>query len=92
MQSIATRAVRNLDQLVDKEITLSRWRWSDRVSLICKAHMQGFAIRLTEYDDRANAQFATRTQDAHRDLSAICDQNFLEHGAMRRSGILSRAS
>ena len=65
--------------LLDVEVGLGGRRRADGISLVGFAHVQRGAIHFGEDRDRGDAHLAAGANDAHRDLSAIGDQDFLEH-------------
>ncbi len=52
---------------------------ADAHVVVREAHVQGLAVGFGVDGDRLDSQFATGANDAQGDLSAIRDQDFLEH-------------
>ena len=48
--------------------------------VVGEAHVQRLAVGLGVHGDRLDAELAAGADDAQRDLAAIGDQDFLEHG------------
>ena len=79
MHGIAARAAGGAQHVVDREITLARGRGADAIGFVGQAHVQRSAVDVAVDRHGANAQFAAGAQDAHGDLTAIGDQDLLEH-------------
>ena len=79
MDGVATRAARDVHELVDAKIAFARGSRTDGISLIGQADVERFAVGVAEDGDGLNAEFAAGADNAHRDLTAIGNQNFLEH-------------
>src|SRR3984885_10721135 len=79
MNRIRTGALRHVQNLFDVEVRLRRSGGADWISFIRVANVQGWAIDVGINRDSGNAHFVARADDAHRNLSAIGNQNFLEH-------------
>src|SRR5437899_11853292 len=61
------------------EVALRQLRWSDADGLVGKAHVQRIAVRLAVDRDGAHPQLLAGADYAQGNLSAIRDQDFLEH-------------
>jgi hypothetical protein len=73
MNGVAAGATRDVDQLVNAEITFSRRRGADGIGFVGEAYVEGSAVGFTEDDYGADAEFATGSEDADGDFSAISD-------------------
>ena len=67
------------DDRVGVEIALRRRRRTDADRLVGKAHRKALPVGLAEHRDRAQPKLLRRANDAHRDLTAIGDQELVEH-------------
>ena len=68
------------DDLVDGEIRTDRMpRYADLVRLVGLQSVQRVAVLIREYRDRSGPELICRTKCSDRDLTAICDQDFLKH-------------
>ena len=61
------------------EITLRQLRRANANGLVGKAHVERIAVGLAVDGHRADTEFAACANDAQRDLTAIRNQNLLEH-------------
>jgi hypothetical protein len=61
------------------QVAVARRGRADAHALIGKAHMHRVLVGGGMHGDRRNAQLLARAQHAQGDLTAICDQNFVEH-------------
>ncbi len=62
------------------EVAVARRRRPDAHALVGETHMHGIGVGGGVHGDRRNAELLAGAQDAQRDLAAIGDQDFLEHG------------
>ncbi len=84
MQSIATGLSRRIDQAIDAEIALGRFRRSDSVGFIGHPNVECAAIGITEDCDGANPELPQTARDSNSNLATVGDQNFFEHAARPR--------
>src|SRR5262249_51121014 len=75
--------------LVNAEIALARRRRADGVSFVGQPNVQRFAVCVAKHRDRLDAEFAARAENAHGNLAAIGDQDFLEHRNVERERSLA---
>ena len=80
MDGLGARGARGRDDLVLAEVTLGGGRGADRHRLVGLEHVQGLAVGLGEDGDGRDAHLAAGANDAHRDLTAIGDQDLREGG------------
>src|SRR5271169_1194779 len=80
MDSIAARAARDVNYLLNAKIAFARSGGANGIGFVSKANVKRFAVDLAENSHAANAQLAAGAQDAHGDFAAIGNQNFPEHG------------
>ena len=64
------------------EVALGRGLAAERVRLVGVAHVRGVAVELGVDGDGRDAELATRSHDADRDLAAVGDQDLREHGCV----------
>ena len=69
------------EQRRDVEVAVARRRRADADALVGEAHMHGVGVGGRMHGDRRDAELLAGAQDAQRDLAAIGDQDFLEHGS-----------
>jgi hypothetical protein len=62
------------------EVALARRRRADAHRLVCEFDVQRVGIGGRVHRDRLEAHLAQASDHAQRDLSAICDEDLLEHG------------
>ena len=79
---IRTTPLGNLNDSVHHQVRVSRRRCSARIRFIGESHMQGISVDVGIDRDRFYAQLATGADDPYGDLSAIGNQNLLEHQAL----------
>ncbi len=79
MNRVRAAAFRDLQNLVDVEIRLSRSCGANGVGLVRHQNMQSGAIDIGKDSSRENSQLAAGANHPHRDLSPIGDKNLLEH-------------
>ncbi len=79
MDGVGATAFRDLQNLVDVEVRLSRGCSTDGERFIRHQNMQRGAIHIRIDRHRGNSQLAAGTDDPHRDLPPISDKNLLEH-------------
>ena len=79
MDRIHVGDFRRADHGGNVQIALRQLRRADADGLVGKAHVQGVAVGLAVDRDRADAQFLAGADDPQRNLTAIGDQDFLEH-------------
>jgi hypothetical protein len=76
MNGVCARSPRHVDQAVDAQVAFTRRARSDGVRLVRTAHMQRGPIAFGIHGHRRQTGLAARANHAHRDLSAIGNQNF----------------
>ncbi len=72
------------EQLLDIEITVRRGRGADAVRLFRQAHMERGPIGLAKDGHGPDVQLPTGPDDPHGNLSAIRDEDLVEHGGAAR--------
>jgi hypothetical protein len=75
------------EQRRDVEIAVAGGRRADADALVGEADMHRVRIRGRVHRDCCNAEFLARAQHTQRDLSAVGDQDFIEHAAAARKEI-----
>jgi hypothetical protein len=71
-------AAGHVEQLLDDEIALAGRRRADVVRLVGEAHVGRVAVGVGVDGHGGDAQFARRAQDAHGDLAAVGNQQFIK--------------
>ena len=79
MHRISPAAPCNLQQLAHVQVGIGRALTLQGESLIRQAHMQRIPIRIGIYRHALHAIIGTCTDDAHRNLTAVGNQDFLDH-------------
>ena len=79
MHRIGPAAPCNLQQLAHIQVGIGRTLALQAESLISQAHMQRIPIRISIYRHALHAIIGTCTDDAHRNLTAVGNQDFLDH-------------
>ena len=79
MHGIGPAAPCNLQQLAHVQVGIGRALTLQGESLIRQAHMQRIPIRIGIYRHALHAIIGTCTDDAHRNLAAVGNQDFLDH-------------
>src|SRR5882724_5804652 len=79
MNRVRAAMFRDLQNLVDVEIGLTRSRGANGIGLVCHQYVQGDAIHLGINRNRKNPQLAAGPNDPHRDLPPVGNENLLEH-------------
>ena len=79
MDGVGAAVFRDLQNLVDVEVRLSRGGSTDGEGLVRHQNVQRGAIHIRIDRHRGNSQLAAGTDDPHRDLPPISDKNLLEH-------------
>ena len=72
-----------LEQPLLVEVALGRGSRPDQVRLVCGSDMQRATVGLRIDGDGSDSELAQRAEDANRDLAAVGDENFREHGHAR---------
>ena len=80
MNGIRAGPAGGVEDLLDDEIALGGGRAPQGVCLVRVAGMQRRAVRVGVDRDRRDRELAQRPEDAHRDLAAVCHQDFREGG------------
>src|ERR1700730_17199314 len=78
MDGFSSTIVGNLDDAVELQIRLRRWRAADVVCFIRVADMDRVTVRVRVHGRGRDAELAASTHDADGYLSAIGDEDFLE--------------
>jgi hypothetical protein len=92
MNGLDAGAAGDLQDPVYAEIALRRGRRAHAVRLIGEEHVRSPPVGLGEYGHRPNPRLAAGTDDPHRDLAAVGDQQALEHAGVPPTRFRSRAS
>ena len=71
---------------IDMEIAFGRLRGSDSDGLVRHANVQCRAVRLRVNSDGGNFHLAARPKDAHRNFTAVGNEDFLKHALFRMFG------
>ena len=77
MNGVGTRTSRDVDEFIDPKVALSRRARADRIRLVGIANVERRAVAFRIDSDGRNAHFAAGTDDAHRDLAAVGDEDLL---------------
>ena len=86
MDRLSARAPGDIQDFVYPEVRFRRRGGADRISLIGLADVERATIDIGVNGDRGDAHFATCAHDANSDLSAIGNQDLLEHFSSPTSG------
>ena len=79
MDGVCAGACGNVENLLNVEIRLGGgWR-ADGVSLIGLADVQRGAVHVRVDGNRGDSHLVAGADDAHGNLAAVRDENFLEH-------------
>ena len=81
MDRVATADERGRDHCWLVQVALPCFRRPDADRLVRQSHRQRLPIGLAVGDHGGHPQVAAGTQDAHRDLPAVGDQDLVEHQA-----------
>src|SRR3990172_3733893 len=73
------RTLRNIDKLFNDQITFARWRPADRIRLVGHSDVESATVGLGIHGYGGNSHLAARPDDAHRNFTAIGDQDLAEH-------------
>jgi len=68
-----------LDDRLDPEVALGGRRRSDQIRLVRERNMERGAVGLRIDGDRPEPELSESAEDADRNLSAVGDQNLVEH-------------
>ena len=85
MDGVGAGDLRGADDRRHVQIALGAARGADAHVLVGKPHVQRVLVGLRIHRHGLDAQLAARDDDAHRDLAAVRDQNFLKHWALWRT-------
>ncbi len=77
VHGVRTRAIDDVEDRLGVEVTLGGALAPQGVGLVGQAHVQRVAIEFGVHGDGGDAHLSTGAHDAHRDLAAIGDQDFL---------------
>jgi SAM-dependent methyltransferase len=69
----------DVQDLADVQVGLLRGRRADMVSVVGFTYVQRATINVGENDDRLDTHFPASANDPDCDLTAVCNQNALEH-------------
>src|SRR2546427_11697336 len=83
MNCFDARPVRNIDDRLDLQVTFSGSGGSCTVSFVRQPNVQRAGVSLGIDRDGRDVQIAAGADDAHRDLSAISNQNFSKHQVIK---------
>ena len=84
MHGLGARLAGDGDQAIDDEVALGGRGRADRPRLVGEPHVERVPIGLGEDGHRADARVPARPHHAHRDLTAVGDEELSEHVAPRR--------
>jgi len=90
MNGVRLAMAGDLQDSVNAQIGVARGGRTQPVGFIRIAHVQGLAIGIGEYRNRAQAKLPAGPQDSHGDLASVGDQDFLKHGLSPRPNRLAR--
>src|SRR5262245_42659886 len=79
MHGLSACAACGLEDALDVEVALARRGWTDRNGLVGLAHVRPGGVRLGVHGDGADPSGARGPEDAARDLSAVGDEDALDH-------------
>ena len=79
MDGVGAGDFRGADDGRHVQIAVAAARGTDADVFVGEADVQRVLVRLRIHGDGLDAQLAARDDDAHRDLAAVGDQNFLKH-------------
>jgi methylmalonyl-CoA mutase N-terminal domain/subunit len=80
MDRVGAGTLRGVDDLVDREVRLTRRRGPEQVGLVHRGDVGGITVDLAVHPDAAHAEFTAGARDADRDLTSVGDQHGIEHG------------
>src|ERR1700681_1379053 len=80
MNGIDSQALRSIENLGDVQIRFGSCRGTDRTCFVGVSHVKCSTIYFGVDCDRGNAHLMAGSDDAHRNLATVSDENFLEHG------------
>ncbi len=83
MDRLRARASGHIQDRVRAQVGLDRRRVPNVIRLVRFANVERGAVRIRIDGDGGDAQLAAGADDAHRNLSAVGNQDLLEHGAFR---------
>src|SRR2546426_10680510 len=81
MDCLRAASLGNVKQLGNTEVRVAGGSFSQPVRFVGFADMQSCAVRVGIDGDRGNAHLATAANNAYRDLSAVGNQDLVEHSA-----------
>ena len=84
VHGVRARDVRGGDHSGQRQVGLRRLRRADADALVCELHVRRVLVGLGVHGDGADPELAAGADDAQRDLAAVGDEDFAEHG-LRRS-------
>ena len=79
MNGITSRPLRGVQKSHNRQVAFGGAGRPDQVGLVGQPDVGGETIGLRVYRHRLDAQLAAGADDAHRDLTPIGDQDFLDH-------------
>jgi hypothetical protein len=79
MDCLGTRATCRVDELVRAQVALARRSGADVDRLVGFPCMRSGGVRIAEHGHGADPELPARPHDAKRDLTAIRDENLIEH-------------
>src|SRR6516165_10394561 len=79
MDGVDAQQLGGADDAGNVQVTVSRRRRTDAERFVGQAHVQRAAVRLRIHGHSAQVQFAAGADDAHRDLTAVRDQDLGKH-------------
>ena len=79
MDGIGIGDFRRRNDVGDVEVTLDALCWSDTDGFICETHMKAFSVSSGIHCNGLDAHFLAGADDPKGNLTAVGDQDFLEH-------------
>src|ERR1700681_358310 len=85
MNGIDSQALRSIENLGEVQIRFGSGRGTDRTGFVGVPHVKCSTIHFGVDCDRGNAHLMAGSDDAHRNLATVSDENFLEHALDERT-------
>ena len=80
MDGLRARSCSRVEDPFLVQIALRGRAGADEIRLVGKAHVERGAIRFGVDGDRRDPELTERSEDADRDLAAVCNENLGERG------------
>ena len=81
MHGVGAGDLAGREQRRNVEVAVLRRRRADADALVGEAHMHGVGVGGRVHGDRRDAELLAGAQHPERDLAAVGDEDFVEHGA-----------